>query len=613
MNRFLLSTIPLLSAMLLLVTGGEAQALCVGLPVKHVFVGDTASDPSCTFNDLQSAIDDAIPNPSCTSFIHVTTEHTYTDQHLTISNRNVHLVAWTDGVKCADILAQCSFSGCPLPTAANNPLVTIAGHDGDSVIHIDGASNVSLLNLTITGGSVDDDQNGGGIYYDGTGSLTLASSTVVGNHAGYGGGIYVNGDGGPASLTLNAHSLILNNTAVVSGGGLHIEGETTVTMDGVQSQIGYNHALTGYGGGLAVNGPARVNIGSPGYGGLGVIYLNDAIWGGGVAAFGIGDAEIVNAAVVKFYTTDSANPVHIQNNYASSGGGAFYAKGHVDFFSNDNTAYICASRFRIDENSAPEGAVAYMDYDSSYNDSIGSVLDLNTGCAAAGGACAPGIPCNIISDNVASDGQGAPTNGAILWLGEDGYFDADGLDMRRNHAGSLVNAISEGHQIQLQNCLLVDNQVSGDLLDLAGYDQVTADNCTFAGNSIGWRLFDYLQTLRDSLIDQSGISAPHVGSALYVLSTDVSNMPSDVTVQTLYDPQFVDAASGDYHLRPTSPAVDFAGGTGGYDLEGKPRDIDLASVTNKFGPRDLGAYELQTVPACSESDKIFCNGFELAN
>jgi len=600
----------IISLILLLLATGQAQAKCVGLPVKNVIVGDTATDSACTFNDLQSAIDDALPNPGCTSVIHVTREHTYTDQHLTISNRNIKLVAWGDGVACSDVVNQCTFFGCPLPPAASNPLVTIAGHDGDSVIHIDGASNVSLLNLTITGGSVDDDQNGGGIYYDGSGSLTLASSTVVGNHAGYGGGIYVNGDGGPASLTLNAHTLILNNTAVVSGGGLHIEGDTTVTMDGVQSQIGFNHALTGYGGGLAVNGPARVNIGSPGYGGLGVIYLNDAIWGGGVAAFGIGDAEIVNAAVVKFYTTDSANPVRIQNNYASSGGGAFYAKGHVDFFSNNNTAYICASRFRIDENSAPEGAVAYMDFDSSLDESIGSVLDLNTGCAGAGGVCDPGIPCNIISDNVASDDQGAPTNGAIVLLAEHGSFEADGLEMRRNSAGSLVTANSGGQEIQLHNCLLVDNQVSGDLLGLENY-VATADTCTIAGNSIGGRVFDYLHTLSNSLIAQPGILTGYVLSALYVLSTDVSKMPSDVTVQTLYDPQFVDAASGDYHLRPTSPAVDFAGGLGGYDLEAKPRDIDLAGVANKFGPRDLGAYELQTARVCSENDKIFCNGFEL--
>jgi hypothetical protein len=72
-------------------------------------------------------------------------------------------------------------------------------------------------------------------------------------------------------------------------------------------------------------------------------------------------------------------------------------------------------------------------------------------------------------------------------------------------------------------------------------------------------------------------------------------------------PQFVDAAHGDYHQLPTSPGVDFATAQGGQDLDGFSRSYDLPAV-NRFGPMDLGAYELHSV--CSVSDTIFCNGFE---
>lgn len=67
-------------------------------------------------------------------------------------------------------------------------------------------------------------------------------------------------------------------------------------------------------------------------------------------------------------------------------------------------------------------------------------------------------------------------------------------------------------------------------------------------------------------------------------------------------PGFV--ASDDFHLRPDSPAVDFARnlGNANVDLDGEPRGVDERGVPNRFGPVDLGAYEL---PA-----GIFTDGFE---
>jgi hypothetical protein len=43
------------------------------------------------------------------------------------------------------------------------------------------------------------------------------------------------------------------------------------------------------------------------------------------------------------------------------------------------------------------------------------------------------------------------------------------------------------------------------------------------------------------------------------------------------------------------------------DLDGRPREVDKVNV-NRFGPRDLGAYEI--LPACFQFDTVSCNGFE---
>lgn len=78
-------------------------------------------------------------------------------------------------------------------------------------------------------------------------------------------------------------------------------------------------------------------------------------------------------------------------------------------------------------------------------------------------------------------------------------------------------------------------------------------------------------------------------------------------------PDFVNAAGGDYHLRPDSQGVDYAPADSNIsiDLDDRPRDVDLDSVPNIYGPRDLGAYERQNAFfECGASDSIFCDGFD---
>ncbi|MEP7098661.1 MAG: hypothetical protein ABI748_13450, partial [Dokdonella sp.] len=57
------------------------------------------------------------------------------------------------------------------PPTSTQPLVTLDGSNGGRVLTITGNSNVGLRNLTVTGGQTDDSASGGGISFDGQGSL----------------------------------------------------------------------------------------------------------------------------------------------------------------------------------------------------------------------------------------------------------------------------------------------------------------------------------------------------------------------------------------------------------------------------------------------------------
>src|ERR1700733_2386590 len=68
---------------LFMIGSGSAHALsCFGQP-RQVYVGDTASDASCTYNDIQTALNDE--GSGCPVVVNITHEHTYTSQALTIS------------------------------------------------------------------------------------------------------------------------------------------------------------------------------------------------------------------------------------------------------------------------------------------------------------------------------------------------------------------------------------------------------------------------------------------------------------------------------------------------------------------------------------------------
>ena len=110
--------------------------------------------------------------------------------------------------------------------------------DDSRVFQVSGAITVELKGLTLSSGHTTG--NGGGILNLAS-SLTLTGTTLSGNSANEGGGIYNSG----GTLYVN-DSLVMNNTAVVYGGGIRNSGGGGVHID--HSSISGNTAPSGGGG-----------------------------------------------------------------------------------------------------------------------------------------------------------------------------------------------------------------------------------------------------------------------------------------------------------------------------------------------------------------------------
>ncbi|MEO6689683.1 MAG: hypothetical protein ABIS07_02170 [Dokdonella sp.] len=599
----------LASALLSLACGVRiAAAVCTPGDSYIRYVGDTATDAECTDNDIQSAINNTqCPNTT----IVITPEHTYTAQHLDIGGKSLTLKGTANACGL--------FFEPPPPTA---PLITIsgAGHSGDSVLYIHGASNVTLQYLKIRDGS-NASGHGGGIHFDGNGSLTLDTTTVDHNTAMYGGGIDFNGSGGFAGLALLGYSLVINNTAANSGGGIRAGGDSYLSLLYDNTLIAFNHAPDGYGGGLNVVGPARADVASPGLGSLGVVYSNDALHGGGMAV--TAGSSSGQDAYVHLFTVDPARPVRVHQNFASESGGGIYAKGYQGFPALNN-ATVCAFDFRIDDNGAPDGSAIHADYDTDgiadegsdihFNRSIFDGSDCRLGLPSFARRCAAGVPCNTINGNAADDANGNPTLGATIRISRSSELTGDRFVMQGNEGGYAIR--SDDWPARVSNCLLTDNNVTRQLLN-ADSGLLEINNCTIANNAILSTDTIHAEgalTLDNSIIDQPGnLALAYSGAASdlhvdYVLSSDVTTLPP-VEGVALGQPSFVDAAHGNYHLQLDSLGVDYAPAILGddRDLDNFPHDQDVSSG-DLWGVHDLGAYEQQH--PCSHVDTVFCDGFE---
>jgi predicted outer membrane repeat protein len=193
-------------------------------------------------------------------------------------------------------------------------LLTISGNNASSVFQINWGWTMTISGVTIKEGS---SSRGGGIYN--LGNLDLTNSTVSGNSAQYGGGIYVTGTG-----TVNLTNSTVSGNSAQDGGGIYVTGTGTVNL--TNSTVSGNSAQ--YGGGISV-------IGENLSGWCTVNLTNSTVSGNSatVAGGGIFNSEILSGNVIAC-TVNLTNGT-VSGNSASSGSGifnsgGFYAGGFVN-------------------------------------------------------------------------------------------------------------------------------------------------------------------------------------------------------------------------------------------------------------------------------------------
>jgi len=536
----------------------------------------------CPFSKIQDAVDAAAASPG-EDYVWIVNNKLYTSQYISIVDQDVDI--------------EGGFSDCSDFSIGPNDSTTIYGTT-QPVFSIGGNSHVYLGNLRISEGNTYD---GGGVNFNGQGSLALAAITISFNTATFGGGIYFAGSTGPATLTLLDGTNITSNTAE-SGGGIFLNGNARLLARSTSVSIDHNHAEIG--GGITIGTPARADLGITN-GFAAAINQNGAGDGGGIALYG---------AVLRVFSPDAAHPSAINGNIAARYGGGIFAQ---------QASQVCLFNVAMESNQGLQGA-AIFEYGTGSGIYINRAFPNAPGpecgpetVAALGGepyACdSASASCNYFFGNKATD-QFDRSTGPIIYQ-HGGAFAASRLRLQDSFGTSALQ--TESVTTNVDTSLFSDNDVSAALISVAG-GTASLSASTFAHDTIGGTyVFDFGSgpnvVLKNDIIAEPGhlsVTASAPPSASYVLSNDITTLPhnSSVIADT---PKFVDSTYFDYHLRPDSPGLDFAPAAAGTDLDEHSRTVDLPGVANRFGPTDLGAFERQYLYLCdSSTDVIFCDAFE---
>ncbi len=445
---------------------------------------------------------------------------------------------------------------------ADNAVLSNTGRLGGGLF-VRGGENVVLQGNLFSGNVVSDDgffEGGGGLFLSDSGA-TLAGNTICSNTAGQrGGGLFLSSS--RATLTGNT---ICSNTAGSYGGGLYLsDSPADLTGNTVR-----DNTAGGYGGGLSLRWSDATIHGN-------AILSNTAEGGGGLET---GWSNL----------TLTDNTVAYNQATVECGGGLHLADGHGVI--RDNLFLANTANFN------------------------GGGLGL---CQATGE-----LSGNRVLDNAAGDfGGGVFFSGSQATLDGETILDntagaGGGLGVREDGWATLVNTLIAGNRATLTGG---GAYVETGRLD--GWHTTLADNgaegiCVITHAGLGSAALLTNTVLVSHTI---GITVGHetyaqlVGTLWWANGSDWAGSGMSSTSTSLWgNPSFRDPAGGDYHLGPTSAAIDVAlSSSVTADLDGQPRP-------HYAGP-DLGADEFvplegvkRVEPAVSEPGGMVTYTLTLSN
>ncbi|MDA8016137.1 MAG: hypothetical protein MPN21_01715 [Thermoanaerobaculia bacterium] len=559
----LLGAIPVAGSMIDMDGGGSGP-----LPLL-LTVG---TDAACSHSTLQAALNTASSAGPENDIVRIATHH---------ADASISAEIFAHSVTIEGGYASCS-SFVP----AGRTVLDGTGGTAGSVLTIWGGNAedrhiVILRNLVISGG--EDDGFGGGIDISGGMGVRLENSIVEDNESTRGGGISTRG--GSAAVTLEDFSQVLNNRAHDVGGGVFCADGYASAFD---SAIAFNEAARG--GGVAVDQGCsfRLDSGGP----LRGVFLNTAsIQGGGIYVRGGGELELNGT---------SAAPASVVSNTAASTGGGIWL--------TDGTART--RNARIDSNIAGLGGGVGVGVGGSFRmerrpDGICHAADR---CSTLSGNVADRGGALYVNSSTGSaevyqtyvEGNMANLEGSAAYLTVSADLSMEGVVLAENQGGESVIKLRGGTEGRLAFVTMTRNQASEAVI-------VTRDD-TF-GDADGLEIYSSIlwETSTGPLLEPGGTPL----SLDCLIVDDSSGLPGDYI--SVVPPVFLDALAGDYHLHPSSPAVDYCD-TAAYspkstDLDLQERGWDHPEIPDQFliSWYDIGADELNLAAP------IFVDGFETGN
>ncbi len=312
-------------------------------------------------------------------------------------------------------------------------LLSIDANEQSRVFYVAREVTATIDGLTITGGS--DEDRGGGICNDGT--LTVTNSTISGNSAFVGGGIYSEHNG---TLTV-INSTISGNSATYDGGGIYSGPNGTLTV--INSTISGNSAT--HGGGICSVGLTVTNSTLAG---------NSADKGGGIYNL---ERDLI--------VTNST----ISDNSANHSGGGIYNNSYMLTITNSTAS---------DNSTEGDGGGIYSEYNGTLT-VTNSTASGNSAEGDGGGIyslCPLTVTNSTISDNSANSGGGIYNNGNLyiadsIISNNSAYSDGGGI-YNNSDMLTITNLTFSGNSANHSGGGIYNNSA-----------MLTITNSTFSGNS----------------------------------------------------------------------------------------------------------------------------------
>ncbi len=394
-----------------------------------------------------------------------------------------------------------------------------------------------------------------------------------------------------------------NDTVFVTNGVYATGGAPAIGLTTNRASVGAGVKV------VSVNGPAVTTIrgsGPRGVNAVRCVYLGE------------------NALLAGFTLTEGATQVAGDLLESQSGGGAWCEASAV--LSNCVITGKSASRYgggvyqgTVTDCTISGNASGTAGAGAAYATVSGSALLDNEATTSGGGACYCTMSnCTLAGNSAYYDGGGSwfgTLNSCVLTNNTADYGGG-------SYEGTLNNCILTKNRVQydgggsrssvLNHCILIGNQADDDgggcyygtlnncLLvgntandEAGGSYTATLNNCTVSGNTAGDRGGgSYAGTLNNCIVyGNTGGDGdnyyPSMGTFTNCCTTPLAAGAGNISG----DPKFVEAASGNYHLLDTSPAINAGSNiyvSASSDLAGGPR-ISLGTV-------DMGAYEWTPLP-----------------